>query len=294
MTLSWPADIESYLLDRVKQIENIQSMTDVLLYTDTELANRAGISVKSARRILGSIASQYAPPPVSIQELANLNDRVSSGLPELDRILCGGFPRNWISEIVGESATGKTQLCLSIAAQALMSSRKVFWIDTDGSFRPERLLDILDGRSNLLENVCVSRCRSLSALVDCIVMLKESLDSRTVPSPVLIVDSVASAARAERSSLIDRNELLQRFARIIKSIPIVAVVTNHVSANLNGSGVSPALGNTWSHTVTCRLFIHVRDDSPKRRWLEVLKCPTSQEKSPEILFLIDRKGVKPV
>lgn len=40
---------------------------------------------------------------------------VSSGVPTLDACLNGGFARGMVSEIVGESSVGKTQLCLYVA-----------------------------------------------------------------------------------------------------------------------------------------------------------------------------------
>lgn len=45
----------------------------------------------------------------------NLHEVVSSGVPTLDACLNGGFSRGMVSEIVGESSVGKTQLCLYVA-----------------------------------------------------------------------------------------------------------------------------------------------------------------------------------
>ena len=54
---------------------------------------------------------------------------LATGDPELDAYLAGGFLRNGINEIYGESATGKTQFCLHLAMACLTQ-----WLPRFGSY----------------------------------------------------------------------------------------------------------------------------------------------------------------
>ena len=293
MTISWPAGIEPYLIDRMLNVDGVKSALDVLLFTDVDLAKSAGISLTSSRHILYSIAKQYAPVSLSAQELFERADRVSSSIAGLDEILAGGFEKHWLVELVGESGSGKTQMCLTVAAQALRTARKVFWIDTEGTFRPERLLEILGGDETLLASISVCRAGSLSDLLDALLRLRESVKDAS-PCPLIFIDSVAAAARAQGSALVDRNQLLHRLAQISKSTAAVTLVTNHVMANLKAEGVVPALGNTWAHSVTCRLRMNMADNGMgRRRWIETVKCPTTPVKPDNVFFRICKDGIQP-
>lgn len=92
---------------------------------------------------------------------------ISTGCLALDAILGGGMETKALTEIHGEFRTGKTQLCLTMCVTCQLpadgggASGKVAFIDTEGSFRPERIRPIAV-RYNLdpdavLENIVVAR-----------------------------------------------------------------------------------------------------------------------------------------
>ena len=73
---------------------------------------------------------------------------LTSGSRELDKLLGGGLETGSITEIFGEFRTGKTQLShtLAVTCQLPISQGggegKCLYIDTEGTFRPERLLSV--------------------------------------------------------------------------------------------------------------------------------------------------------
>ncbi|XP_049778845.1 meiotic recombination protein DMC1/LIM15 homolog isoform X3 [Schistocerca cancellata] len=83
--------------------------------------------------------------------------RVSTGSQELDKLLGGGVESMAITEAFGEFRTGKTQLCHTLCVSAQMPGAngycggKVIFIDTEHTFRPDRLRPIAD-RFNLDQN----------------------------------------------------------------------------------------------------------------------------------------------
>ena len=97
------------------------------------------------------------------QDIINL----TTGSKELDKLLGGGVETGSITEIFGEFRTGKTQIChtlcvtcqVCVATQICLASLifarqipleqgggegKALYIDTEGTFRPERLLKIAE------------------------------------------------------------------------------------------------------------------------------------------------------
>ena len=52
-----------------------------------------------------------------------------------------------MTELVGPAGVGKTELCMTVAAQALIEGHEhgagVIYLDTEGSFRPSRFAELL-------------------------------------------------------------------------------------------------------------------------------------------------------
>jgi hypothetical protein len=64
-------------------------------------------------------------------------DRFSCGVPEIDAVLEGGFPRATLSEITGSQSSNRTALTVAILARAFDAGECGAWIDGNGSFDPE-------------------------------------------------------------------------------------------------------------------------------------------------------------
>ena len=75
---------------------------------------------------------------------------VSTGSTSLDTLLGGGIETGSITEVFGEFRTGKTQLCHTLC---VMSQRpldqggaegRALYVDTEGTFRPQKLVAIAE------------------------------------------------------------------------------------------------------------------------------------------------------
>jgi DNA repair protein RAD51 len=80
---------------------------------------------------------------------------IRTGIKKLDEILGGGIRGGLITDIFGASSTGKTQLVLQIVTESLVDGGKIFYLDTTGDFRPERLVELLRARN--LDHTCLDR-----------------------------------------------------------------------------------------------------------------------------------------
>ncbi|OZJ05373.1 hypothetical protein BZG36_01991 [Bifiguratus adelaidae] len=82
-------------------------------------------------------------------ELQNLQRFLSTGDPACDALLSGGIPTRGITEIVGESSSGKTQLLLQLCCIAQLPTNKgglgggVAFLHTEGKFPIPRLTQLL-------------------------------------------------------------------------------------------------------------------------------------------------------
>ncbi|MDV3277350.1 MAG: AAA family ATPase [Nitrososphaerales archaeon] len=62
-----------------------------------------------------------------------------SGSNSVDTLLGGGYKAGKLVEVFGKSNTGKTQLAMQAALVAARSGERALFIDTEGTFRPERI-----------------------------------------------------------------------------------------------------------------------------------------------------------
>lgn len=150
--------------------------------------------------------------------------QIETGSRELNRLLGGGIETGSITEIFGEFRTGKSQLCHTLAVICQIpvdmggAEGKCLWIDTEGTFRPERLLSVAQRfklkAKDVLENVAYARCHNtdhqINLLVQAAAMMAESRYA------LLIVDSAMALYRTDysgRGELAARQMHLARFLR---------------------------------------------------------------------------------
>jgi len=67
---------------------------------------------------------------------------IPTGCGSLDRALDGGLPPSAVSLVYGEAETGKTTLAIQCGVNCARLGLKALYVDSDGSFLPERLSQI--------------------------------------------------------------------------------------------------------------------------------------------------------
>ena len=67
---------------------------------------------------------------------------IPTGCPPLDRALEGGLQPGGITLIYGEAETGKTSLAIQCSVSSARMGYKTLFIDSDGTFSPQRLMQI--------------------------------------------------------------------------------------------------------------------------------------------------------
>lgn len=132
---------------------------------------------------------------------------LTTGSKQLDTLLGGGIETGSITEVFGEFRTGKSQLCHTLAVTCQLpidmggGEGKCLYIDTEGTFRPVRLVSIAQryglNPDDCLDNVAYARAynaeHQLQLLNLAAQMMAESRFS------LLIVDSIMSLYRTDYS-----------------------------------------------------------------------------------------------
>lgn len=129
-----------------------------------------GISEAKADKIL---ALCHTLLPLGFTTAAEIHNqrvgmvRIQTGSKNLDGLLGGGIDTQSITEFFGEFRTGKSQLChhLSVTCQLPVDmgggEGKCMFIDTEGTFRPERIIAISEryglAGTEVLNNIAVAR-----------------------------------------------------------------------------------------------------------------------------------------
>lgn len=133
--------------------------------------------------------------------------------------MLSGFDTASISEVYGEFRCGKTQLCstMSIIAQLPIAlgggQGKVAYIDTEGTFRPERVAQIAErfevDADAALENILYARAMNSEHQMELLNGLAREFASGEFK--LLIVDSIMACFR---SDFIGRGELNERQGKL--------------------------------------------------------------------------------
>lgn len=144
---------------------------------------------------------------------------IPTGIAKLDEILGGGVRDGIITDIFGASGTGKTQLALQVAASALSCGTKVFYQDTTGSFRPERLVQLLKERgldAKALDGVTVGRATNTREQINGVSAI------RSGEFGLAVIDNVTDLFSFEYSKEEQLLERTTQFAKYMKALATVA------------------------------------------------------------------------
>ena len=115
---------------------------------------------------------------------------ISTGSAALDALLGGGVRSGFVTDVYGESGSGKSQLCFTLCASCSRAGGRAVFVDTAGTFRPERISEIA-GR-DALDRITFIRAHSedqIAALIK----------AKEMDIQLLVVDTLTSHFSAEYS-----------------------------------------------------------------------------------------------
>ena len=315
-------DVKPHLISKLKRA-GIDSIHELAVSIPNELVLDKGVgddlqvvselATKARRSLIDSrlLVNEFCTAEEILERRKGLV-RFSTGSAKLDTFLNGGIETQAVTEIAGEFGTGKSQightLCVTANTQkekphsgvsgnsstTTSTDHNVIFIDTENTFRAERVHQIVEARrlgsvEEILKRIFDCKIYNSAHLEYVIANLGKSIEQ--YKANLVIVDSVISLHRAEytgRETLADRqqrlNILLHKLVRLTEVYNIAIVVTNQVQSmpdnSFGNSSFDPvrlAGGNIMAHASTYRIFlkkagrnrIAIMLDSPSHAYSQV-------------------------
>lgn len=304
------AGINASDVNKLKEA-GMHTVDAVAMATKKQLVGIKGISevkaekmLKAAREMVNVGFTTAADVLESRKDLITL----STGSNAVDELLKGGIETGSITELFGEFRTGKTQLCHQLCVTCQLpvdrggGEGKALYIDTEGTFRPQRLQAIaerygLDGDS-VLDNVAFARAynseHQMQLLIQASAMMAESRFA------LVIVDSATALFRTDysgRGELAARQQELAKFLRALTRMAdefgVAVVITNQMTANPDSGmfakdPLQPIGGNIMAHASCTRL--RLKKGRGENRVMKVVDSPILPES--EAIYSITEQGIQ--
>lgn len=178
-----------------------------------------------------------------------------------------------ITEMFGEFRTGKTQLCHTLAVTAQMNRKdgggggKVIFIDSEGTFRPEKIFKIAERfglePEDVLNNIIYARAYTSEFQNNLLTLAAAKMMDEVFS--LIIIDSIMALFRVDfsgRGELSERQQklgkTLSNLVKLAEQFNVAILLTNQVTAD-PGATMSfvadpkkPIGGNILAHASTTR------------------------------------------
>ena len=295
-------------IEKIKKA-GVHTVEELATQTTKQLSERAGIGADTAEnainKALNLVGRGYITGKQLYDELQH-RTRLSTGADELDTLLGGGIESETTTEISGKEGSGKTQICHMLAVQAQRPLEKgglgaeVAWIDTEDTFRPDRIVEIATALEmepmTVLSHIHRWKAANAPDQLDAVEKLSALCNEKSVG--LVIVDSMMGHLRGEyigRGMLSERQgvlgDILQKLSKTCQTYKLTAVYTNQVMDNpgvLYGNPERAIGGHIMGHAATTR--IHLRRSKGPLRIAALKKSPYLPDG--EARFKITESGVE--
>ena len=234
--------------------------------------------------------------------------KINTGSKALNELLGGGVETKAITEAFGEFGSGKSQLGFQLAVNVQTPVDKgglggqVVFIDTEGTFRPERIVQLAKAAGvdpiEVLRNIKVARAFSSDHQMLMIDKVDEAIRKDNLNVKLIIIDSLTSLFRSEfagRGTLADRQQKLNKHLHTMQKLAdthnLAIFVTNQVMANpaiFFGNPTQPIGGHIVGHASTYRLYL--RKSKGEKRIARLIDSPHLPEG--EAVFKVTAEGIR--
>ncbi len=276
----------------------------VAVATPGELVSASGVSEAAARKMINAARSVLDMGFVSGEEILKKRESVSKisiGLESFDKLLGGGFETGSIIECFGEFGSGKTQIGHLLAVQSQKEEGAVaVYVDTENTFRPERIKQFAEGAGldpeKVLRNIRVARAYNSDHQILLIDKIAEMIKNEGLNVKLVIVDSLTAHFRAEfigRGTLAERQQKLNKHMHSLLKLAdmynVCVYVTNQVMAKPDqffGDPTAAIGGHIVAHASTFRIYL--RKGRKGSRVAKLIDAPNLPDN--EVCFFIREKG----
>ncbi len=286
-----------------------KDVLSVAVATLGELAEAAGITEAVARKMINCARDSMKmgfESGTEVLKKRGLIAKISTGTENFDAMMGGGFETAAITECFGEFGCGKTQIGHLLCVNALKEDQEAHavYIDTENTFRPERIQQLAAGAGmdaeDVLSRIMVARAYNS----DHQMLLVEKVDSLVTEQGkkvrLVVVDSLTSHFRAEfigRGTLAERQQKLNRhmhaLSKLASSYNLCVYVTNQVMVKPDQFFGDPTVaigGHIVAHASTFRIYL--RKGKKGTRVAKLVDAPNIADS--ECCFEVQEGGLRDV
>ena len=286
-------------------LSGFTTLMSIAVASPGELIETAGMGEAVAKRIIAIARSSLEMGFESGDELMKrreLVDKLKTGSKALDTLLGGGIETGAITEAFGEYGSGKTQIGHALCVNTIRDypEAEVVYIDTESTFRPERIVELAKGAKvdpeEVLRHIKVARAFN-SDHQTLLAEKVEDLIKNGEKVKLLIVDSLTSHFRAEfigRGTLANRqqriNSHMRTLLKLVTTYNICVYVTNQVMARPDvffGDPTQAIGGHIVAHASTFRIYL--RKGKKGTRVAKLVDSPNLPEG--ECSFIVETDGI---
>ncbi len=279
----------------------IHNIMDLIIRGPVEISEITGMDKDTTAKIVNKARQQLVEEGLILKDFVTATEiykrrqdigKITTGTNCLDTLFDGGIETQALTEVYGEFACGKTQFCHTMCVMVQKPKEEggleggVLYIDTENTFRPERIVSIAKANEmdpeKILDNIIVARAYNSAHQT---LILEEAgpvIEENNIK--LIIVDSAVGLFRAEylgRGTLAARQQKLNHFVhllvRIAETYNCAALATNQVMASPDvffGDPTRPIGGNVVAHTSTYRIYFK---KSGKKRIARMVDSPHHPE-----------------
>lgn len=266
-----------------------------------------GIKEGAARKIIQAARSALKMGFETGEEILKRREainKLSIGSQEFDKMLGGGFETGAITECFGEFGSGKTQIAHALCVKLLEQDPEAIavYIDTENTFRPERLKQLAEGTGispeEALKRTMVARAYNSDHQMLLAEKVEELIKEQGLKVKLVVVDSLTSHFRAEfigRGTLAGRQQKLNRHMHTLLKLAdthnLIVYVTNQVMARPDmffGDPTQAIGGHIVAHASTFRIYL--RKGKKGSRVAKLVDAPNLPDS--ECCFMVTEGGLK--
>ena len=282
-------------------------LMSIAVASPSEIVDATGMGDALAKKLIAVARSSLDMGFESGEELLMRREkvfRIKSGSKSFNDLLGGGFESGAIVECFGEFGSGKTQIGhhLAVNCQSLDKDAVAVYIDTENTFRPERIIQLAKGAGlddvKVLKNIKVARAYNSDHQMLLAEKVEDLIKKQGLNVKLVVVDSLTAHFRAEfigRGTLADRQQKLNKHMHVLLKLAdtynFCVYVTNQVMAKPDmffGDPTQAIGGHIVGHASTFRIYL--RKGKKGTRVAKLVDSPSQPEG--ECSFCIDEIGIK--
>lgn len=285
----------------------------VAVATPGELVEATGMSVSAVKKLIAAARASLDMGFLSGEEMLKKRlevIKITSQSKCFDELMGGGFETGVVSELYGMYGSSKTQIAHQLAVNVQLSKDKggaegtAVYIDTENTFRPERIQQIAQGLgldpAIVLKNIKVARAYNSDHQMLLAEKVEDLIKQQKLNVKLLVVDSLTAHFRAEyigRGTLAERQQKLNKHMRTLSKIAVVnnlcVLVTNQVMSKPDqffGDPTEAIGGNIVGHNSCFRVYL--RKGKKGCRVAKLVDSPHLPEG--EAVFMVTGEGIRDV